>query len=88
MDMDYWYTDDEEQLIPPYENYVANLESYSLSLGGKIGVNLYMNFSSITANDPGAYVQITVEGHDPQKIMIKDNPTDCFTCQVASTEMT
>ena len=88
LDMDYWYTDDEEQLIPPYENYVANLESYSLSLGGKIGVNLYMNFSSITANDPGAYVQIKVEGHDPQKIMIKDNPTDCFTCQVASTEMT
>lgn len=73
----------------------ANLVGYSLSLGGNIGVNFYMELSDAVVADNGAYMQFTLPNgtvsHVPvseAKVTEKDGKTYyVFSCDVAAKEM-
>ena len=76
----------------------AKLAGYTLSLGGNIGVNFYMELSDAIAADRGAYLQFTLPNGTVMKVPVSEAQTDTtiqegttyykFPCEVASYEMT
>ena len=76
----------------------AHLIGYTLSLDGDIGVNFYMELAEGIVNNPNAYMELTLEGKSPQKILVKDARKNTelkegttyyvFQCKVNANEMT
>lgn len=76
------------------DNAGARLAGHSISLKGNIGVNFYMELSDTVANDPNAYMHLTIPSGDQtftEDILVKDADRDgkyyVFKCSVAAKDM-
>ena len=74
----------------------VHLYGHSLSLGGSIGVNFYMELDDAVAADGDAYMQFTLPSGDTAKVFVGDADTAAvdgkqyyvFQCKVSAKEMT
>lgn len=72
------------------------LEGYTLSLDGRIGINLYMSLSETTANDTSAYMKFTYADGTTSKVYVKNAAKKTidgqqyyvFPCYVSAKNMT
>ena len=73
------------------EENSENLQGYTLTLDGSIGVNFYMDLSNEFAADD-AYMEFSLPNGDTQQIKVseakKKDDSYVFTCKVAAKEMT
>ena len=91
---------DDLEIVVDENDMGASLAGYTVSLGGNIGMNFYMELSQEVLSDEGAYMQFIVPGEKEStaKVMVcdvKDAPQTVegktcyvFSCGVAAKDMT
>ena len=61
-----------EEPSPENKEVEENLMGYSLSFGGTIGVNFYMQLGEEVIKNAGAYMNFTLDGKENMKVYVKD----------------